>query len=67
MKAEAINWDNGKISFDLVQDNSASDKIVLGYALSKTSFSVSDGTREIELIADPYDIAAWIDESGEKK
>ena len=67
LKAEAINWDNGKISFDLVQDNSASDKIVLGYALSKTSFSVSDGTREIELIADPYDIAAWIDESGENK
>ena len=29
LKAEAINWDNGKISFDLVQDNSASDKIVL--------------------------------------
>lgn len=67
LKAEAINWDNGKISFDLVQDNSASDKIVLGYALSKTSFSVSDGTREIELIADPYDIAAWIDESGDGK
>lgn len=67
LKAEAINWDNGKISFDLVQDNSASDKIVLDYALSKTSFSVPGGTREIELIADPYDIAAWIDESGENK
>ena len=67
LKAEAINWDNGKISFDLVQDNSASDKIVLSYALSKTSFSGSGGTREIELIADPYDIAAWIDESGENK
>lgn len=66
LKAEAINWDNGKISFDLVQDNSASDKIVLDYALSKTSFSVPGGTREIELIADPYDIAAWIDESGGK-
>ena len=67
LKAEAINWDNGKISFDLVEDNSASDKIVLDYALSKTSFSVSGGTREIELIADPYDIAAWIDASGEDK
>lgn len=67
LKAEAINWDNGKISFDLVQDNSASDKIVLEHKLSKTSFSVSGGTREIELIADPYDIAAWIDESGEDK
>lgn len=67
LKAEAINWDNGKISFDLVQDNSASDKIVLDYALSKTSFSVPGGTREIELIADPYDIATWIDESGENK
>ena len=67
LKAEAINWDNGKISFDLVEDNSASDKIVLDYALSKTSFSVSGGTREIELIADPYEIAAWIDESGENK
>lgn len=67
LKAEAINWNNGKISFDLVQDNSASDKIVLDYALSKTSFSVPGGTREIELIADPYDIAAWIDESGENK
>ena len=67
LKAEAINWDNGKISFDLVEDNSASDKIVLEYALSKTSFSVSGGTREIELIADPYDIAAWIDASGEEK
>ena len=67
LKAEAINWDNGKISFDLVQDNSASDKIVLDYALSKTSFSGSGGTREIELIANPYDIAAWIDESGENK
>ena len=67
LKAEAINWDNGKISFDLVQDNSASDKIVLSYALSKTSFSGSGGTREIELIADPYDIAAWIDESGDGK
>lgn len=66
LKAEAINWNNGKISFDLVQDNSASDKIVLDYALSKTSFSGSGGTREIELIADPYDIAAWIDESGGK-
>lgn len=67
LKAEAINWDNGKISFDLVEDNSASDKIVLEYALSKTSFSVSGGTREIELIADPYDIASWIDASGEDK
>lgn len=67
LKAEAINWDNGKISFDLVENNSASDKIVLEYKLSKTSFSVSGGTREIELIADPYDIAAWIDESGEDK
>ena len=67
LKAEAINWDNGKISFDLVEDNSASDKIVLEYALSKTSFSVSGGTREIELIADPHDIAAWIDASGEDK
>ena len=67
LKAEAINWDNGKISFDLVEDNSASDKIVLEYALSKTSFSVPGGTREIELIADPYDIAAWIDASGEDK
>ena len=67
LKAEAINWDNGKISFDLVEDNSASDKIVLEYALSKTSFSVSGGTREIELIANPYDIAAWIDASGEDK
>ncbi len=67
LKAEAINWDNGKISFDLVEDNSASDKIVLEYALSKTSFSVSGGTREIEIIADPYDIAAWIDASGEDK
>lgn len=67
LKAEAINWDNGKISFDLVQDNSASDKIVLEHKLSKTSFSVSGGTREIELIADPYDIATWIDESGEEK
>ena len=67
LKAEAINWDNGKISFDLVEDNSASDKIVLEYALSKTSFSVPGGTREIELIANPYDIAAWIDASGEDK
>ncbi len=67
LKAEAINWDNGKISFDVVEDNSASDKIVLEYALSKTSFSVSGGTREIEIIADPYDIAAWIDASGEDK
>lgn len=67
LKAEAINWNNGKISFDLVQDNSASDKIVLDYALSKTSFSGPGGTREIELIADPYDIATWIDESGENK
>lgn len=66
LKAEAINWDNGKISFDLVQDNSASDKIVLDQALLKTS-SVSGGTREIELIADPYDIATWIDDSGENK
>ena len=67
LKAEAINWDNGKISFDLVEDNSASDKIVLGYALSKTSFSVPGGTREIELIADPYEIAAWIDASVDGK
>lgn len=67
LKAEAINWDNGKISFDLVEDNSASDKIVLDYALSKTSFSVSGGTREIELIADPYEIAAWIDASVDGK
>ena len=67
LNAEAINWDNGKISFDLVEDNSASDKIVLEYALSKTSFSVPGGTREIELIADPYDIAAWIDASVDGK
>ena len=67
LKAEAINWDNGKISFDLVEDNSASDKIVLDYALSKTSFSVPGGTREIELIADPSDIAAWIDASVDGK
>ena len=63
LKAKAINWDNGKISFDLVQDNSASDKIVLDQALSKTP-SVSGGMREIELIFDnPSDIAAWIDAS----
>ena len=67
LKAEAINWDNGKISFDLVEDNSASDKIVLDYALSKTSFSVSGGTREIELIANPQDIVSWIELSGEDK
>ena len=67
LKAEAINWDNGKISFDLVQDNSASDKIVLEYKLSKTSFSVSGGTREIELIANPQDIVSWIESSGEEK
>ena len=67
LKAEAINWDNGKISFDLVEDNSASDKIVLDYALSKTSFSVSGGTREIELIANPQDIVSWIESSGEEK
>lgn len=67
LKAEAINWDNGKISFDLVEDNSASDKIVLDYALTKTSFSVSGGTREIELIADPYEIAAWIGASVDGK
>ena len=67
LKAEAINWDNGKISFDLVEDNSASDKIILEYKLSKTSFSVVGGTREIELIADPYDIAAWIDASVDGK
>ena len=68
LKAEAINWDNGKISFDLVEDNSASDKIVLDYALSKTSFSVPGGTREIELIfADPSEIAAWIDASVDGK
>lgn len=67
LKAEAINWDNGKISFDLVEDNSASDKIVLEYALSKTSFSVSGGTREIELIANPQDIVSWIELSGEEK
>lgn len=67
LKAEAINWDNGKISFDLVEDNSASDKIVLEYKLSKTSFSVSGGTREIELIANPQDIVSWIELSGEEK
>lgn len=67
LKAEAINWDNGKISFDLVEDNSASDKIVLDYALTKTSFSVPGGTREIELIADPYEIAAWIGASVDGK
>ena len=67
LKAEAINWSNGKISFDLVEDNSASDKIVLGYALTKTSFSVPGGTREIELIADPYEIAAWIGASVDGK
>lgn len=67
LKAEAINWDNGKISFDLVEDNSASDKIVLEYKLSKTSFSVPGGTREIELIANPQDIVSWIELSGEEK
>lgn len=68
LKAEAINWDNGKISFDLVEGNTGSDKIVLDYALSKTSFSVSGGTREIELIFDnPSDIAAWIDASKDGK
>ena len=67
LKAEAINWDNGKISFDLVEDNSASDKILLDYALTKTSFSVSGGTREIELIANPQDIVSWIESSGEEK
>ena len=67
LKAEAINWDNGKISFDLVEENNVSDKIVLDYALTKTSFSVPGGTREIELIADPYEIAAWIDASEDGK
>ena len=67
LKAEAINWDNGKISFDLVEENSGSDKIVLEQALSKKS-SVSGGTREIELIFDnPSDIAAWIDASEDGK
>ncbi len=67
LKAEAINWGNGKISFDLVEDNSASDKIVLDHALTKTSFSVPGGTREIELIANPQDIVSWIESSGEGK
>lgn len=64
LKAESIAWDAGKISFDLVEDTAASDKIVLSYALSKTSFSVVGGTREIELVADAYDIAAWIETNG---
>ena len=68
LKAEAINWDNGKISFNLVEENNVSDKIVLDYALTKTSFSVPGGTREIELIFDnPSDIAAWIDASEDGK
>lgn len=67
LKAEAINWDNGKISFDLVEENTGSDKIVLD-ALYKTSSSVPGGTREIELIFDnPSDIAAWIDASEDGK
>ena len=61
LKAESIAWDAGKISFNLTEDTSVSDKIELAYALSKTSFSVSDGVREIELVADAYDIAAWIE------
>ena len=64
LKAESIAWDAGKISFDLMEDTAASDKIVLSYALSKTSFSVVGGTREIELVADAYDIAAWIGANG---
>lgn len=61
LKAESIAWDAGKISFNLTEDTAASDKIVLAYALSKTSFSGAGGIREIELSADAYDIAAWID------
>lgn len=64
LKAESIAWDAGKISFDIVEDTAASDKIVLSYALSKTSFSVVGGTREIELVADAYDLAAWIESNG---
>lgn len=61
LKAESIAWDAGKISFNLTEDTAASDKIVLAYALSKTFFSGAGGIREIELSADAYDIAAWID------
>ncbi len=64
LKAESIAWDAGKISFNLTEDTAASDKIVLSYALSKTSFSVVGGTREIELVADAYDLAAWIESNG---
>lgn len=64
LKAESIAWDAGKISFDLMEDTAASDKISLSHALSKTSFSVVGGTREIELVADAYDIAAWIETNG---
>ncbi len=64
LKADSIAWDAGKISFDLIEDTAASDKISLSHALSKTSFSVVGGTREIELVADAYDIAAWIKTNG---
>lgn len=64
LKADSIAWDAGKISFDLIEDTAASDKISLSHALSKTSFSVVGGTREIELVADAYDIAAWIETNG---
>lgn len=64
LKADSIAWDAGKISFDLMEDTAASDKISLSHALSKTSFSVVGGTREIELVADAYDIAAWIETNG---
>lgn len=64
LKAESIAWDAGKISFNLMEDTAASDKISLSHALSKTSSSVVGGTREIELVADAYDIAAWIEANG---
>lgn len=65
LKAKSIAWDAGKISFDLIEDTAASDKISLSHALSKTSLSVVGGTREIELVvADAYDIAAWIETNG---
>ena len=59
LAAESISWEAGKISFDLAEDTGASDKIVLSGNLSKTG--LPDALREIELVANPDDLAAWIE------
>ena len=62
LKGSSLSWSGGILSFDIVEDTSASDKITLSGKLNKVEL-LGAPAREIDLVANSADVLAWIEAS----